>query len=124
MNSMEQLEENLQSAETLSPAPLSAKDMDLIESVRAAFKKRAVVPCTKCGYCLPCPGGVDIPGVIELYNNGIIFNDMAASQFIYNRFFQEGERAGACVQCGQCEEKCPQGIGIKKLMPVIDAKLK
>jgi hypothetical protein len=73
---------------------------------------------------MPCPSGVDIPGVIELYNNGIIYNDMAASRFVYGRFVPEAERASACAQCGQCEEKCPQGIKIKTLMPTIDEKLK
>ena len=124
MNSMQQLDENMEAAETLSTAPLSQEDLKLIERVRAELLKRAAVPCTKCGYCQPCPQGVDIPGVFELYNNGIIYNDMAASKFAYGRFFQETERASACVQCGQCEEKCPQKIEISKLMPVVDGKLK
>ena len=124
MNSMEQLEENLQSAGSLSTCPLSNDDLKLIESVRAAFLKRASVPCTKCGYCIPCPHGVNIPGVLELYNNGIMYSDMSASRFLYGRFFQENERASACKQCGECEQKCPQGIKISKLMPEIHGKLK
>ena len=114
----------MQTAETLSDRPLSAEDLKLIERVRAAFRQRASVPCTKCGYCLPCPNGVNIPGVFELYNNGIIYNDLTLPRFSYNRFLQEGERASACKQCGQCEEKCPQGIKIGELMPVVHEKLK
>ena len=124
MNRLGQLDENLQAAETLSTLPLSPDDMKLIERVRSEFLKRAAIPCTKCGYCLPCPQGVSIPEVIELYNNGIIYNDMSASRFIYGRFFPEAERASACVQCGQCEQKCPQKIEVSKLMPVIHEKLK
>ncbi len=124
MSSIEQLKENLQAADTLSTQPLSNDDLKLIERVRSEFLKRAAVPCTKCGYCLPCPQGVNIPGILELYNNGVIYDDMAASRFVYGRFFQEGERAGACIQCGECEQKCPQGIEVSKLMPVVHDKLK
>ena len=124
MNSMEQLDENLAAAETLSVQPMSAKDTELIGRVKTEFLKRAAVPCTKCGYCLPCPQGVNIPGVLELYNNGVIYNDMSSSKFIYGRFFEESERASACTQCGQCEEKCPQSIEISKLMPIVHEKLK
>ncbi len=124
MNSMKQIDENLQTAELLSIQPLLPEDLKLIERVRATFLKRAAVPCTKCGYCLPCPQGVDIPGVLELYNNGVIYDDMAISRFIYNRFFPENERANSCTECGQCEEKCPQGIKPGKLMRTIHEKLK
>ena len=124
MNSMEQLDENILAAETLSTKPLTPQDIKFIERVSAEFLKRAVIPCTKCGYCQPCPQGVSIPEVIELYNNGIIYNDMGASKFIYGRFFPEAERASACTQCRQCEEKCPQAIKISELMPQIHDKLK
>jgi hypothetical protein len=124
MNRMQQLDENLQAADLLSAEPLSPEDLKLIERVRSAFLERAAVPCTKCGYCLPCPQGVNIPGVLELYNNGIIYGDMSASRFVYGRFFQEAERASACIQCGECVEKCPQGIEISKLMPSVHEKLK
>jgi len=124
MNSRAQLEENLRSAEALSESPLTKKDLGLIGRVRSSLLKRAAVPCTKCGYCLPCPSGVNIPGVLELYNNGVIYNDMSASRFIYERFYDETERAGACTGCGRCEKKCPQGIRISKLMPIVHEKLK
>jgi uncharacterized protein len=124
MNSKDQLDENLRSAETLSMLPVSKEDLKLIDKARAAFLKRAAIPCTKCGYCLPCPQGVNIPGVLELYNNGIIYNDMSSSRFIYGRFFQEGERASACKKCEECVKKCPQGINISDLMSLVDDKLK
>jgi uncharacterized protein len=123
MSNMEQLEENLKAADELSTKHLSAKDMELISRVRAEFLKRVAIPCTKCGYCMPCPQGVNIPGVFELYNNGVMYDNMIPSRFSYGRFFQETERASACIKCGQCEEKCPQGIKISELMPMIHEKL-
>ncbi|MGA2091518.1 MAG: aldo/keto reductase [Endomicrobiales bacterium] len=124
MNSMQQLDENLQSAQALSDQPLSPQDLAFIAHLRETFLSRATIPCTKCGYCLPCPQGIDIPRVLELYNNGIMYDDMSASQFIYKRFFTEAQRASACAQCGQCEQKCPQKIKISTMMPIIDEKLK
>lgn len=124
MSTMEQLDENLSSADTLSTLPLTTEDLKLISRVRAEFQKRTAVPCTKCGYCLPCPNGVNIPGIFELYNNGMIYDNMTPSRFSYGRFFQEKERASACTQCRQCEEKCPQGIKISELMPIVHEKLK
>ncbi len=124
MNSMEQLDENLQAAETLSTEPLSPEDLKLIERIRSAFLKRTAVPCTKCDYCMPCPKGVNIPWILELYNNGIIYSDMPGSRFAYGRFVPEAQRANLCNQCGQCEEKCPQGIKPGKLMSSIHEKLK
>ncbi len=124
MSSMKQLDENLQAAESLSTKPLLPEDLKFIKRVRSAFLKRTVAPCTKCSYCMPCPQGVNIPWLLELYNNGIIYNDMSASRFAYGRFVPEAQRANVCTQCGQCEQKCPQGINPGKLMPDIHEKLK
>jgi len=124
MSNMRQLDENIQTAETISNAPLSAEDMQLIKRVRWAFLKRKTVPCTKCGYCMPCPQGVNIPWILELYNNGIIYDDMAGSRFAYGRFVPETQRASLCNQCGLCEEKCPQAVNPGKLMSDIHKKLK
>ena len=124
MSSMQQLDENLQAAESLSTQPLSPEDLKFIERVRSTFLKRAVVSCTKCNYCMPCPQGINIPWILELYNNGIIYNDMPSSHFAYTHFVPEDKRANICTQCGQCEEKCPQGIKPGKLMNDIHEKLK
>ena len=124
MSNVKQLDDNLQTAESLSTQPISPKDMEFIERVRSAFLKRAAVPCTKCGYCSPCPQGVSIPWIMELYNNGIMYDDIAGSRFAYGRFVPEAQRANMCNQCGQCEEKCPQQINPGKLMAGIHEKLK
>ncbi|MBU0534154.1 MAG: aldo/keto reductase [Candidatus Omnitrophica bacterium] len=124
MSSMQQLNENLQTVESLSTQSLLPEDMEFIKRVRSAFLKRAVAPCTKCGYCLLCPQGVDIPWILELYNSGIIYDDISASHFAYTHFVPEANRANVCTQCGQCDEKCPQGINPSKLMPEIHEKLK
>lgn len=124
MNSMKQLDENIQTAETLSDKPLSGEDLKLIEQAQKSFMKRTVIPCTKCRYCMPCPQGVDIPGVIDLYNGAIIYDDVGTSHFAYTHFVGENNRANVCNRCKQCDEKCPQGIKPSELMQKIHKKLK
>jgi uncharacterized protein len=123
MNAMSQLDENLASADRSQVGSLGSADFALIERVRAVFRARAVIPCTKCGYCDPCPAGVDIPGNFELYNNGVIYDNMGMVRISYQRFFPEDERSHLCTQCRTCEEKCPQAIEISSWMPRIHEAL-
>ncbi len=123
MSSMQQLEENLLAADTADERPLGEGEHRLIAQVRKRLEERATIPCTKCGYCMPCPQGVDIPENFALYNDGLIYEDLQAPRLRYVRFLSEAQRAGACSACGECEDKCPQGIEISKLLPKVHAVL-
>jgi uncharacterized protein len=123
MSTMRQLDENILAASTSSARPLGDDDLRLVAQVREAFEAKAAIPCTKCGYCIPCPQGVDIPANFGLYNDGLIYDDLLTSRFRYFRFFTDKDRASACTGCGECEEKCPQEIVVSKLMPGIHAVL-
>ena len=72
---------------------------------------------------MPCPNGVDIPANLGLYNDGYIHDDIVRSRSIYAKFIKEPARASACEECGECEKKCPQKIGIASLMPKVHAVL-
>jgi uncharacterized protein len=117
MTTMGQVEENLRSAERARVGSFGPDDFALIERARAAFLARTTIPCTQCGYCLPCPSGVNIPRNFELYNNGFIYDDLRPVRFSYQQFFPENERADLCRQCRTCQEKCPQAIEIADWMP-------
>ncbi|NLD98751.1 MAG: aldo/keto reductase [Fibrobacter sp.] len=123
MNSLEQLDENIASADTSKAGSLSELELKVIDTVRGEFNKRTVIPCTKCRYCEPCPSGVNIPWNLEQYNEGIIYGDPSSSRFVYNTFINPQNRASACVSCKICEEKCPQKIKISEWMPQINAVL-
>jgi predicted aldo/keto reductase-like oxidoreductase len=110
MSSMEQVYENLDVAEKGVPGSLTKKDLALVSKVRKMFKSRMAVPCTGCGYCKPCPNGVDIPACFENYNTACMYEDVEHAKFSY-QFVGEG-KASKCEECGQCEERCPQGIPI------------
>jgi uncharacterized protein len=123
MSTMKQVEENIHSAEISGVNTIGAEEAQLIDRVREKFKERAAIPCTKCGYCMPCPNGVNIPRNFELYNDAVIYDNPNAPRMIYTRFFNEKERANVCIQCRICEEKCPQKILISELLSQVHAVL-
>ena len=111
MSTMQQVVENVASADRSGPGLLTAEELELIARVRDRYQELAPVPCTQCEYCLPCPSGVEIPRILRIYNEAIMYNDMRSSRMEYNWIKAEG-RADACTQCGTCEELCPQSIEI------------
>ena len=112
MSTFEQVQENLASADRSGPGTLSEQELALYARVREAYEALCPIPCTDCQYCLPCPSGVNIPRVFDIYNDGIIYDNIDRSQMVYNHFLSEDERASLCTQCGECLEKCPQEIEI------------
>jgi predicted aldo/keto reductase-like oxidoreductase len=65
---------------------------------------------------MPCPNGVNIPRNFELYNQAVVYGNQDLAKSLYNWHMPEGERAEACIACGECEEKCPQQIEISDWM--------
>ncbi len=123
MSTMKQVEENIHSASTSAPNSLGHRELQVIERAQKAFRGRTPIACTKCGYCMPCENGINIPTNFELYNDAIIYDDPGTARMRYSRFMTEKERASACQQCKKCEEKCPQKIPISELMPKVHALL-
>jgi len=117
MSTMAQVQENLVSASSSGVGLLSEEQLTVVRSARDAHQSLCPIPCTNCKYCMPCPNGVNIPGIFAIYNEGIMYNEPERSRQRYDRM-DEGARASACVQCRVCEEKCPQGIAISEWMPI------
>jgi predicted aldo/keto reductase-like oxidoreductase len=118
MSTFEQVVENIESAEVARVGQLTRQEQDLIREVRRRYKKLAPIPCTQCGYCMPCPHGVDIPQNLSLYNEGSMYHRPEQARRSYG-FLPETDRSGACTQCHECEPKCPQKIAISEWMPQI-----
>jgi predicted aldo/keto reductase-like oxidoreductase len=123
MSAMQQVVENLASADASGVNHLSAEDLARVEQVRAQYKDLCQIPCTACDYCQPCPNKVKIPHIFELYNNALIYNVLDEARREYARMAME-ERADMCLDCEECEEKCPQHIPISAWMPIIHAALR
>jgi predicted aldo/keto reductase-like oxidoreductase len=111
MSTMEQVTQNIASASSSGPGTLTIEDLALVDSVRQAYEEMCPIPCTDCRYCLPCPNGVSIPQVFEAYNDLMMYADEARAKMVYS-WLEEDERANLCTECGECLQKCPQGIEI------------
>ena len=82
MSTIEQVVENVASAEHSQPHNLTADELALIGQVQDAYRALCPVSCTACGYCMPCPNGVDIPHVFDLYNEAMIYNSRKAAKVL------------------------------------------
>lgn len=112
MTEPSQVEENIKLADDGQANSLTSEESALIREVKAIYLARTRVNCTSCGYCMPCPHGVNIPANFEQLNDLAIYRDRGAAEFIYFHILKEEERAPRCTQCGQCEALCPQQIPI------------
>lgn len=113
VSTMEQLKDNLRIFEDAQPDVLSQEDLNMIAEVRKTYQSLIKVPCTGCGYCIPCPKGVDIPRIFSLYNNGNMYNDFSTVvKDSYSHVLGDNASPLECIKCGACEKKCPQHIHI------------
>ena len=109
---MDHIKENLSEANQAEPEMLNDEEKTIINNVKGLYKSRIKVDCTNCKYCMPCPHGVNIPGNFSFYNNAYIFDDIEHYKKQYHGQMKPEIQADACVQCGECEPKCPQNIQI------------
>jgi predicted aldo/keto reductase-like oxidoreductase len=122
MNAMEQVSENLACAAQGLPGSLSPEELAVVEAMQDTFASRVKIPCTGCRYCMPCTNGVDIPGCFMYYNQAYTYDARERATGVYlwalNGSFSGGVPgfASCCVQCGECEEKCPQGLPIREYL--------
>jgi predicted aldo/keto reductase-like oxidoreductase len=113
MNTVEMVEENAATASRESA--LSEDERQAIVEALAENRRLAELYCTGCGYCMPCPNGVNIPENFRLMNLHRVWGLTGPARDRYQRLGPDRENnlnAGACVECGQCEPKCPQKIPI------------
>ena len=114
MSTLDQIKENI---ELTNKADLLEKeDFDLIDRAEKIYKSRIKVGCTSCNYCMPCPSGVRIPNVFELYNNKSVYGTTYESRKSYKNLIDGKEDASSCIECGLCEEACPQNLSIISLL--------
>ena len=123
MSTPAQVEENLDSADRSLVHCFEAADFALIGQLRDKYRQRTLIPCTQCNYCMPCPNGVNIPLNFEIFNDAHLHDDVPGARLRYRLFLAAEARAGACVDCGACEEQCPQRIPISDWMPKVHALL-
>jgi predicted aldo/keto reductase-like oxidoreductase len=123
MSTLEQVKQNIAIAGAFEPGCLSNIELELVSKVKKLYLSYHKVPCTKCGYCQPCPSGVNIPLVFEIYNEAMVEGRIYAVKGMYNWHVRDNEKANNCTGCCVCESLCPQKITIAELMGEIHGKL-
>ena len=125
MNSMEMLQENIQTASESKVGMLTDEDQAMIARVLSAINAKMKVPCTGCSYCMPCPKGVDIPGTFAAYNRCYSESKFAGlkEHFMCSAARKVETSAHQCVECGKCEAHCPQHIEIRKQLRAASKEL-
>jgi predicted aldo/keto reductase-like oxidoreductase len=116
MSTMDQVKENIQSANRSSPGVLTTSEVQLINEVAAKYKELGFIGCTGCRYCIPCPEGVNIPEVISLYNEYFMKDKDDAIKTKYWEHITPESQAKRCARCGKCEELCPQKLTIREIL--------
>ena len=116
MNSIEMVEENTKNASTAEVGEFTEKEEKLLSDVVSFINEKMKVGCTGCGYCMPCPRKVDIPGTFSAYNK--VYTDgkfTGLKEYVMCTLLRKDSTSAAnCVDCGKCESHCPQKIEIRK----------
>ncbi len=115
MNTQEQLDQNVATAKDALPGSFTPAEAEAVEIAKESIARGFKVPCTGCGYCLPCPHGVNIPMCFSAYNSSYAFDWFdGMSRYITACGVMVGDPhfASDCTGCGACMEKCPQHIAI------------
>ncbi|MDO9550709.1 MAG: aldo/keto reductase [Methanoregula sp.] len=121
MSTMQQVKDNLGYAHAGKPSSLTVDEIAVYEQVKTFYRSRLKIPCTRCRYCLPCMGGVDIPECFSAYNDAFIYKDTAGAKFSYDAFTGTGGDASQCQECGVCESLGPQQIPIRERLKEVVA---
>ena len=126
MNSLQMVEENCRTADDMKAGSLTDKDFELLEKVKRAIHEKERVGCTGCRYCMPCPKGVDIPGTFACWNT-MYTEGKSSGRFQYAQtvgLTKEPAFATQCIECGKCEQHCPQSIPIRQKLKEADKDLR
>ena len=111
-NEFEQVDDNLRIFDTVEPGIMDEKELELMKNVRAAYLSRTKIGCTGCRYCMPCPNGVNIPGLFSAWNNVSLYDTDPKWDWSLRQIRENGQGADKCVGCGACEAACPQHLNI------------
>ena len=131
MTYMEHLQDNLESF--LDFQPLNDEEKQLLWDIADRMENYPLVPCTGCQYCMPCPYGINIPGIFKFYNDNVTAGTYVESKeqegyakarrkylLAYNEAIPTVRQADHCIACRRCEKDCPQNIRIPDQLRRID----
>jgi predicted aldo/keto reductase-like oxidoreductase len=103
--------------------PLSKEEQQAVKNASDTLRSRVKNGCTGCAYCMPCPAGVDIPGNFRIWNNFGIYENEGETNWIWTKATNDSSKAKNCVECGQCEDACPQKLSIRENLKKVQAEI-
>ena len=119
MNTFQQLNDNLKIADKTTPLSMTFDEMETVELAKRVMRDSLKINCSTCGYCMPCPQGVNIPECLKIYNEKYLFGHKGLMNQSFMDYYQYvggimGNRGNAslCNGCGKCLRKCPQKLNI------------
>lgn len=122
MSTMEQVNDNLYTFNTITP--FEEKEKKTIEKVSGMLEKRIKNSCTGCKYCMPCPVGVNIPKNFACWNKASMYDNKNLVKWTVEEMKKDNSFASNCVKCGKCEKLCPQHISIRNDLEKVEKDLK
>ena len=115
MSDEQQLEDNLSYADRSHAGMVTKEEGQIYKKAKEVFDSMALVGCTGCRYCVPCPFGLEIPEIFSYYNMTAAHKEKEAR----SGYQALSVRAEECMACRHCEEECPQMIKISQVMPEV-----
>ena len=118
MNTEGMVRDNIQTASATEIGSLTEADRVMLSGVVEAIQANMKVGCTGCGYCMPCPRGVDIPGTFASWNRYYAEGKFSGFReyLMCTALRKNTASASQCIGCGKCEKHCPQGIAIRDML--------
>jgi hypothetical protein len=122
MSNLEQTRDNLDTFTYFEP--MGAKENNIVMKAANTIKSRVANGCTGCGYCMPCPAGVNIPQNFRIWNQYHMYMNTGGLNWMWNNEIEADEKAEKCVQCGKCEKLCPQKLNIRDDLKTLSGEIK
>lgn len=126
MSDEEQLTQNICIASDAKANSLTQEELRVFDRVKKIMLEKTKIPCTACGYCMPCPAGVNIPGCFSAYNDKYLLGDKHNRLKYLQTLGTLSKRpayASLCKECGKCELHCPQKIEIRKELKTVKKEM-
>ena len=116
MNTIQQIDENITTADKSGPNTLTHEELELIKNVAKKYKEINPIGCSGCRYCTPCPSNVAIPEIFSYYNQYFTKNGDDSVKKAFREAVKPEQWSENCIKCGRCEELCPQHLKIQELI--------
>jgi predicted aldo/keto reductase-like oxidoreductase len=126
MSDEAQVADNIRIADDAKANSFSEEELQVFDNVKAVLLEKTKIPCTACGYCMPCPQGVDIPACFSYYNDKYLMEDKSVRfKYMQNMGAMAVKQSNAsqCKSCGKCESHCPQKIAISDQLKVVSREM-